>query len=154
MHEGKGIPEVAVAKPPGPPVVVKGVESKRQRPERKPEKATEPTSEPTPKPERTPEYNASQDPPRPQSRRGRRVRVMADDLVQVAIKADSDCDVVEEITAVQGMSYECQTPADADLVVTVTALTAEPATNIWGWTTVDGVEVGSVQDPTFAKITY
>ena len=77
---------------------------------------------------------------------------MADRLVQVAIKADSDCDVVEEITAVQGKSYECQMPAD--LVVTVTALTAEPATNIWGWTTVDGVEVGSVQDPTFAKITY
>jgi hypothetical protein len=37
---------------------------------------------------------------------------MADDLVQVAIKADSDCDVVEEITAVQGKSYECQMPAD------------------------------------------
>ena len=77
---------------------------------------------------------------------------MADHLVQVAIKADSDCDVVEEITAVQGESCECQMPAD--LVVTVTALTAEPATNIWGWTTVDGVEVGSVPDPTFAKITY
>ena len=62
---------------------------------------------------------------------------MADRLVQVAIEADSDCDVVEEITAVQGMSYECQTPADADLAVTVTALTAEPDISIWGgrpWT--------------------
>lgn len=37
---------------------------------------------------------------------------MADDLVQVATKVDSDCDVVEEITAVQGKSYECQMPAD------------------------------------------
>jgi hypothetical protein len=79
---------------------------------------------------------------------------MADHLVQVAIEADSDCDVVEKITAVQGKSYECQMPADADLVVTVTALTAEPDTNIWGWATVDGVEVGIVQDPSFAKITY
>jgi hypothetical protein len=79
---------------------------------------------------------------------------MADHLVQVAIEADSDCDVVEEITAVQGKSYERQMPADADLVVTVTELTAEPGTNIRGWATVNGVEVGSVQDPTFAKITY
>lgn len=79
---------------------------------------------------------------------------MADRLVQVAIEADSDCDVVEEITAVQGMSYECQTPADADLAVTVTALTAEPDISIWGWETVDSVEVGSVPDPTLVKITY
>jgi hypothetical protein len=79
---------------------------------------------------------------------------MADHLVQVAIEADSDCDVVEEITAVQGKSYERPMSADVDLVVTVTELTAEPGTNIWGWATVNGVEVGSVQDPIFAKITY
>jgi hypothetical protein len=82
------------------------------------------------------------------------VRVMADRLVQVAIEADSDCDVVDEITAVQGISNECQMPADADLVVTVRALTAEPDINIWDWATVDGVGVGSVPDPTLVKITY